>query len=144
MSRECTKPWMGEAGKGKSPEKIEERPRVKTRAYALTQEQGRADPDVASGTFILDNTFVSVLFDSGASRSFISANFCNRVKYTMSKLERAFSVETAKRRTARVTNVVDKSTIKIEGHRFPVRLFLMVLGGFVVVLGMDWLTANEA
>ncbi|KAI3784130.1 hypothetical protein L1987_43223 [Smallanthus sonchifolius] len=135
---------MGEAGKGKGPERKEERPRAKTRAYALTQEQARADPDVASGTFILDNTFVSVLFDSGASKSFTSATFCKRVKYTVSKLERAFSVETAEGRTVRVTDVVDKSTIKIEGHRFPVRLFVMILGGFDVLLGMDWLTANEA
>ncbi|KAI3825388.1 hypothetical protein L1987_06871 [Smallanthus sonchifolius] len=144
LSRECPKPRMGEAEKWKGPERKEERPRAKTRAYALTQDQARADPDVASGTFILDNTFVSVLFDSGASKSFISATFCKRVKYTVSKLERAFSVETAEGRIARVTDVVDNSTIKIEGHRFPVRLFVMVLGGFDVMLGMDWLTANEA
>ncbi|KAI3797432.1 hypothetical protein L1987_32689 [Smallanthus sonchifolius] len=144
LSRDCTKPRMGETGKGKSTEKKDERPRAKTLAYALTQDQARADPDVVSGTFILDNTFVSVLFDSGASKSFISAAFCKRVKYTVSKIERAFSVETAEGRTARVTNVVNNSTIKIEGHRFPVRLFVMVLGGFDVVLGMDWLTANEA
>ncbi|KAI3828903.1 hypothetical protein L1987_03014 [Smallanthus sonchifolius] len=77
-------------------------------------------------------------------KSFIATNFCKRVKYTASKLERVFSVETAEGKTARVTDVVDNSTIKIEGHRFPVRLFVMVLGGFDVVLGMDWLTANEA
>ncbi|KAI3805540.1 hypothetical protein L1987_28009 [Smallanthus sonchifolius] len=124
MSRECTKPRMGETGKGKGPEKKEERPRAKSRAYTLTQEQARVDPDVAS--------------------SFVSATFCKRVKYSVSKLERAFSVETAKGRTARVTEVVDNSMIKIEGHRFPVRLFVMVLGGFDVVLGMDWLNANEA
>ncbi|KAI3725366.1 hypothetical protein L1987_65153 [Smallanthus sonchifolius] len=107
MSRECTKPRMGEAGKGKGSEKKEERPRAKTRAYALTQEQARVDP-------------------------------------TWRQLERAFSVETAEGRNARVTDVVDNSMIKIEGHRFPVRLLVMVLGGFDVVLGMDWLTANEA
>ncbi|KAI3786549.1 hypothetical protein L1987_40309 [Smallanthus sonchifolius] len=144
MSRECIRPRMGEAGKGKGHEKKEERPRTKTRTYALTQEQARVDPDVVSGTFILDNTFVFVLFDSGASKSFISATFCKRVKYSVSKLERAFSVEAAEGRTARVTEVVYNSTMKIECHRFPVRLFVMVLGGFDVVLGMDWLTTNEA
>ncbi|KAI3805336.1 hypothetical protein L1987_27625 [Smallanthus sonchifolius] len=36
MSWECTKPRMGQAGKGKGPDKTEERPRAKTRAYALT------------------------------------------------------------------------------------------------------------
>ncbi|KAI3733181.1 hypothetical protein L1987_64400 [Smallanthus sonchifolius] len=101
---------MGETRKGKSTEKKDERPRAKTRAYALTQDQAKVNPDVVS----------------------------------VSKIERAFSVETAEGRTARVTEVVDNSTIKIEGHTFPVRLFVMVLGGFDVVLGMDWQTANEA
>ncbi|KAI3716982.1 hypothetical protein L1987_68248 [Smallanthus sonchifolius] len=128
LSRDCPKPRMGETGKGKVPEKKGEGSRAKTRAYTLTQDQARKDPDVASGTFILENTLVSVLFDSGASKSFISASFCKRVKYTVSKLERAFSVETAEGRTARVTDVVDNSTIKIKGHRFPVRLFVMVFG----------------
>ncbi|KAI3725205.1 hypothetical protein L1987_64983 [Smallanthus sonchifolius] len=137
LSRDCPKPRMGETGKGKGPEKKGEGSRAKTRAYALTQDQARMDHDVASGTFVLDNTLVSVLFDSGASKSFISATFCKRVKYAVSILERAFSVETAEGRTARVTEVVDNSTIKIEGHRFPVRLFVMVLGGFDVVLVPD-------
>ncbi|KAI3797109.1 hypothetical protein L1987_39801 [Smallanthus sonchifolius] len=144
LSRDCPKPKMGESGKGKSTEKKDERPRAKTRAYALTQDQARVDPDVVSGTFIFDHTYVSVIFDSGASKSFISTTFCKREKCTISKIERAFSVETAEGRTARVIEVVDNSTIKIEGHRFPVRLFVMVLAGFDVVLGMDWLTGNEA
>ncbi|KAI3725262.1 hypothetical protein L1987_65043 [Smallanthus sonchifolius] len=105
MSRECTKPRTGEAGKGKGPERKEDRPRAKTRVYALRQEQARVDPDVAS------------------------------VKYTVSKLERAFSVGTAEGRTARATDIVDNSMIKIEGHRFPIGLFVMVLGGFDVLLG---------
>ncbi|KAI3825116.1 hypothetical protein L1987_06592 [Smallanthus sonchifolius] len=95
-------------------------------------------------TFILNNTFVSVLFDSGASKSFISTALCKKVKYAVSKLERAFSVETVEGRTTRLTDVVDDPTIKIEGHRFPVHLFVMVLGGFDVVLGTDWLTTNKA
>ncbi|KAI3819528.1 hypothetical protein L1987_13369 [Smallanthus sonchifolius] len=109
MSRECTRPRMGEARKGKGPEMKEERPRAKTqcvRANART--------------------------DHGGPRCGIS------------KLERAISVEIVEGRTTRVTDVVDNSTIKIEGHRFPVRLFIIVLGGFDVVLCMDWLTANEA
>ncbi|KAI3774071.1 hypothetical protein L1987_48614 [Smallanthus sonchifolius] len=57
-----------------------------------------------------------------------------QVKYSVNKLERTFSVETAEGRIARVTDVVDDSTIKMECHRFPVCLFVMVLGGFDVVL----------
>ncbi|KAI3745023.1 hypothetical protein L1987_58123 [Smallanthus sonchifolius] len=38
----------------------------------------------------------------------------------------------------------DRIPSGIEDHRFPIRLFVMILGGFDVILGMDWLTANEA
>ncbi|KAI3812757.1 hypothetical protein L1987_17469 [Smallanthus sonchifolius] len=117
-----------EAGKGGA----------RTRAYALTQEEARGDPNVVSGTFILNHTFVSVLFDSGASKSFISFSFCKRLKYKM------FNVETAVGRNTKVVELVDDLTIKIEGQRFPVKLFVIELGGFDVVLGMDWLATNEA
>ncbi|KAI3754538.1 hypothetical protein L1987_54323 [Smallanthus sonchifolius] len=78
------------------------------------------------------------------SREWTKPRMGEAEKGKVGKLGRAFSVETAEGRTARVTEVVDNSTIKIEGHGFPVRLFVMVLGGFDVVLGMDWLAANEA
>ncbi|KAI3808227.1 hypothetical protein L1987_24175 [Smallanthus sonchifolius] len=40
--------------------------------------------------------------------------------------------------------MTDDCTIEIEGHKFPSRLFLLTLEGFDIVLGMDWLAANEA
>ncbi|KAI3796222.1 hypothetical protein L1987_38888 [Smallanthus sonchifolius] len=114
MAKDCRKPKATGTEKGKEPEK----PKARTRAYALTQEEARGDPDVVSGTFILDHTYVSVLFDSGASRSFISSSKCKRMKCKVTRVEQAFNVETA----------VGKTTI----------------GGFDIVLGMDWLAANEA
>ncbi|PKA62662.1 hypothetical protein AXF42_Ash012249 [Apostasia shenzhenica] len=40
--------------------------------YALTQQEAQDSPDVITGTFLLCNSPVNVLFDSGASHSFIS------------------------------------------------------------------------
>ncbi|KAI3802162.1 hypothetical protein L1987_30291 [Smallanthus sonchifolius] len=52
LSRECPKPKIGETGKVKSTEKKDERPRAKTRVYALTQDQARVDPDIVSAQIL--------------------------------------------------------------------------------------------
>jgi hypothetical protein len=67
LSKECPKG----AGAGKKAE-----PKTKARAYALTREEARDKPDVVSGTFLINNIHASVLFDSGATFSFISATAC--------------------------------------------------------------------
>ncbi|KAI3805445.1 hypothetical protein L1987_27832 [Smallanthus sonchifolius] len=103
LDKECRKPKAPGTEKGKEVEKS----KARTRAYALTQEEARGNPDVVSGTFILDHTFVSVLFDSGASRSFISSSMCRRMKCKVTKVEHAFNVETAVGKT-RVVNELTK------------------------------------
>jgi hypothetical protein len=40
--------------------------------------------------------------------------------------------------------VLRNCVIKIEGHELPLELLPMRIGGFDIVLGMDWLTANRA
>ena len=59
-------------------------------------------------------------------------------------MDEAFEVETALGRSASVIEAIDDCMIEIEGRKFPVRLFLLSLGGFDVVLGMDWLSTYEA
>ncbi|KAI3743346.1 hypothetical protein L1987_61053 [Smallanthus sonchifolius] len=140
LAKDCRKPKVAGTEKGKEAEKS----KARTRAYPLTQKEARGDLDVASGTFILDYTFVSVLFDSGVSKSFIPSSMCRRMKCKVTKVEQAFNVETAVGKTRVVNESVDNCTIKIHGHRFSVRLYVMTLGGFDIVLGMDWLAANEA
>jgi hypothetical protein len=45
---------------------------------------------------------------------------------------------------ANVDKVLKDCVIKIEGHELPLELLPMRIGGFDIVLGMDWLTANRA
>ncbi|KAI3762516.1 hypothetical protein L1987_52946 [Smallanthus sonchifolius] len=99
--------------------------KARTRAYAVTEEEARGNPDVVSGTFLVNDECAAILFDSGASKSFISNAFSCKLDST-------------------VFQVTEDCIIEIEGHKFPSRLFLLTLGGFDIVLGMDWLAANEA
>ncbi|KAI3810834.1 hypothetical protein L1987_20457 [Smallanthus sonchifolius] len=116
----------------------------RTRAYALTEEEARGNPDVVSGTFLVNDEHAAILFDSGASKSFISNAFSRKLDCTINTIVKAFSVQTAVGKNSAVFQVTEDCIIEIEGHKFPSRLFLLTLGGFDIVLGMDWLAANEA
>ncbi|GKD15179.1 putative reverse transcriptase domain-containing protein, partial [Tanacetum coccineum] len=45
------------------------------RAFMLGAEEARQDPNIVTGTFTLNNHFVTTLFDSGADYSFVSTTF---------------------------------------------------------------------
>ncbi|KAI3814191.1 hypothetical protein L1987_18939 [Smallanthus sonchifolius] len=141
-----TRDWRKtrQSGSRKEKEAEKEQPRARTRAYALTEEEARGNPDVVSGTFLVNDEHAAILFDSGASKSFISNAFSQKLDCTVNTIVKAFNVQTAVGKNLVVFQVTDDCIIEREGHKFPSRLFLLTLGGFDVVLGMDWLAANEA
>ncbi|KAK1424581.1 hypothetical protein QVD17_19914 [Tagetes erecta] len=75
--------------------KGEDKSKATARAFTMTRKEARKEPEVVSGTFLVNNICASVLFDSGASRSFVSALFYAALKVPSRKVERSFDVETA-------------------------------------------------
>jgi ABC-type xylose transport system permease subunit len=110
----------------------------------VTWEEARDKPDVVSGIFLINNIPAPMLFDYGATFSFISAIACTLWNLVVEDLDDTFEVETANGVTFMLGRVVSHCTLKLEGYRFPVRLFVFTLGGFDVVMGMDWLVQVEA
>nr|GEY78485.1 retrotransposon protein, putative, Ty3-gypsy subclass [Tanacetum cinerariifolium] len=57
----------------------------------------RADPDsnVFTGTFLLNNRYASMLFDSGADRSFVSTSFSTLLDVIPSTLDTSYAIELA-------------------------------------------------
>ncbi|XP_052619793.1 uncharacterized protein LOC128126098 [Lactuca sativa] len=49
-----------------TPTKKEEVPKVKGRAFQITTEEAREDPNVVTGTFLVNSSPAHILFDSGA------------------------------------------------------------------------------
>nr|GEV41276.1 hypothetical protein [Tanacetum cinerariifolium] len=74
-------------------------------AYAIGG--GRANPisNVVTGTFLLNNCYASMLFDSGANRSFVSSTFSALHDVTPSILDTSYAVELADERISE-TNVI--------------------------------------
>ena len=63
--------------------------------------QGEAvqDPTVVIGTFLLNNLYACILFDSGAKRSFVSNKFKHLLNQQPQKLNEAFTVKMANAKT---------------------------------------------
>ncbi|GJR03338.1 putative reverse transcriptase domain-containing protein [Tanacetum coccineum] len=63
------------------------------RAYAIGGGGANPDSNVFMGTFLLNNYYASMLFDSGADRSFVSLTFSALLDVAPSALDTSYAVE---------------------------------------------------
>ncbi|GJR59256.1 putative reverse transcriptase domain-containing protein [Tanacetum coccineum] len=99
---------------------------------------------VVTGTFLLNNRYASVLFDTGADRSFVSTAFSSQIDITPTALDYYYDVELADGRIIRLNTILRGCTLNILNHPFNIDLMLVELGSFDVIIGMDWLIKYQA
>ncbi|GJZ11081.1 putative reverse transcriptase domain-containing protein [Tanacetum coccineum] len=109
------------------------------KAYAIGEGGTNPDSNVVTGTFLLNNCYASMLFDSGADRSFVSSTFSALLDITPSTLDTSYAVELADRRISETNVVLRGCTLGLLGHPFDLDLMPVELCSFDVIIGMDWL-----
>nr|GEV27286.1 putative reverse transcriptase domain-containing protein [Tanacetum cinerariifolium] len=99
------------------------------------------DPDfnVVTGTFLLNNRYASIFFDTGADRSFISNAFSSLINIVPTPLGNSFDVELADGKIVRVDTIMPGCTLNFLNHPFNIDLMPVELGSFDVIIGTDWL-----
>ncbi|GKA82318.1 putative reverse transcriptase domain-containing protein [Tanacetum coccineum] len=65
------------------------------RAYAIREAERGQGPNVIAGTFLLNNYYVNVLFDSGADKSFVNTSLSHLIDIKPERLNRSYEVELA-------------------------------------------------
>nr|GFA55379.1 hypothetical protein [Tanacetum cinerariifolium] len=68
---------------------------VVARAYAVGITGGNPNANVVPGTFLLNNHYASILFDTGADKSFVSTAFSSLIDINPSTLDYSYDVELA-------------------------------------------------
>ena len=86
-------------------------------------------------------TWARVLFDSGASHSFISALVVIELGLEVETLEEPLYVSSPLVIRARIEMICRGCELEISGTLLTVDLRIMDMSEFDVILGMDWLTA---
>ncbi|GJS13751.1 reverse transcriptase domain-containing protein [Tanacetum coccineum] len=104
-----------------------------------------ANPDnVVAGTFLLNNRYAYILFDTGADRSFVSTAFSSQIDITPSTLDHYYDVELADGRIIGLNTILKGCTLNFLNHQFNVNLMPVELGSFDAIIGMDWLAKYQA
>ncbi|GKD68251.1 putative reverse transcriptase domain-containing protein, partial [Tanacetum coccineum] len=65
------------------------------RAYAVGSARTNPNSNIVTGTFLLNNRYASILFDTGADRSFMSTAFSSLIDIIPTTLDHGYDVELA-------------------------------------------------
>ncbi|GJS16764.1 putative reverse transcriptase domain-containing protein [Tanacetum coccineum] len=98
---------------------------------------GGPDSNVITGTFLLNNYYASILFDTGANRSFISTPFSSQIDIAPTQLDNSYDVKLADGKIVRIDTIIQGCTLNFLEHPFNIDLLPVELGSFDVIIGMD-------
>nr|GEZ17600.1 putative reverse transcriptase domain-containing protein [Tanacetum cinerariifolium] len=114
------------------------------RVYAVGRTGTDPDANVVTGTFLLNNRYASVLFDTGADKSFESTTFSTQINITPSTSDHCYDVELADGRIIGLNTILRGCTLNLLNHPFNINLMPVELASFDAIIGMDWLAKYQA
>ncbi|GJV15615.1 putative reverse transcriptase domain-containing protein [Tanacetum coccineum] len=123
-----------QVGGGNAPAKV----------YAVGHAGTNPDSNVVMGTFLLNNRYAFVFFDTGADRSFVSTAFSSQIDITPTALDHYYDVELADGRIIGLNTILKGCTLNILNYPFNIDLMPIELGSFDAIIGMDWLVKYQA
>nr|GEX25639.1 putative reverse transcriptase domain-containing protein [Tanacetum cinerariifolium] len=135
FKRDCPKLKNKDGGKVNAPGWV----------YAVgnAEKRGNASRDLESNvitdTFLLNNRYASILFDTCADKSFISTAFSSLIDIVPTLLANSYDAELADGKIVGVDTIMRGCTLNFLSHPFNIDLKPVELGSFDVIIGMDWL-----
>ncbi|GJW57118.1 putative reverse transcriptase domain-containing protein [Tanacetum coccineum] len=110
----------------------------------MTAEEDKFVHDVVTRTILVNSIPSRVLYDSGASVSFVSYEFSKNLSTPPNKLPFPLEVEITDSKVVVVSNVYRDVEIEINDSIFRINLIPIILGVFDIVISMDWLDKYNA
>jgi hypothetical protein len=108
----------------------------------MAVEDAQAAPYVIIGMILINDNNAIVLFDSGASHSFVVANFVQKHNLPLSMLKIQMIVSSP-RGDMNARHVSPKVSILIRGVEFLANLIVLESKGIYVIPIMDWLSKHN-
>jgi hypothetical protein len=112
--------------------------------FHLTQEEVRAASDVVAGTLPMNNFNVHVLFDPGATHSFIAKRIVIKLRKGVEIVEKGFVIGTPMGNMVETNIVYMDVGVSLSGYETKVDLIPLELHDFDIILGMSWLSKHKA
>ena len=120
-----------------------DRPRAVGRVFSMTTTEATRLGNLILDYWLLFGNSVLVLFDLGASQSFISHDCVKKLGLSTRDLGCELVVSTPASGQVSTNLACVGCLMEVEGRRFKVNLVCFPLEGLEVILGMDWLSINH-
>ena len=105
----------------------------------MAAETAQEAPEVVLGTFLINSEPASVLFDSGATHSFITEQFVAKHNLPMIPMKQILLISSPGKEL-KASHLCLRVSINIMGVEFLANLIVLKSRGIDVILGMDWLS----
>ncbi|GJZ92450.1 putative reverse transcriptase domain-containing protein [Tanacetum coccineum] len=92
------------------------------------------DSNIMTGTFLLNKHYASVLFDTGADRSFVSTAFSYQIDITPTALDHYYDVELADGGIIGLNTILMGCTLNFLNHPFNIDLMPVEHGSLDVII----------
>ena len=109
----------------------------------ISVEEAQEDPDCILGTFLVNSTPATVLFDCGALHSFVTQKFAEKCGLEPTLLRGHMAIQTLGA-VFRTNLGCRKVGTVINGTSFSTDLIVLKSQGLEVILGMDWLAKHQS
>jgi hypothetical protein len=109
----------------------------------LEAEAVQETPGMTVGMFPVDSHIAEVLFDTGATHSFITASWVEAHNLPITTMSTPIQIDSAGDRI-RANSICLNVSVEIRGIVFPANLIVMGTQGIDVILGMNWLGKYQA
>nr|GEX23301.1 hypothetical protein [Tanacetum cinerariifolium]GEZ58345.1 hypothetical protein [Tanacetum cinerariifolium] len=104
------------------------------RVYELGRESAVPDNNVVMGTFLINNHYASVLFYSGADRSFAWTTFSEYLNIVPTTIDNVYHVELADEKSVATDTILRGCTLNLQKHPFNIDLIPIELRSFDVIM----------
>jgi hypothetical protein len=108
----------------------------------MTSDEAQQAPDIVLVMFLANSHPTTILFDSGASHSFVSSSFVAKHSPPIATMKHIMLVSSP-RGEMRTKHICPAVSITIKGVDFPSNLILLDSKGIDIILGMDWLSKYD-
>ena len=106
------------------------------------QEVGRSE-DLIQDTCEVNGKILTVLYNSGASHSFISCDCTSTLQLPISELPYELLVSTLANEPVKTNHICMNVSLRIGGRTFTANLICLPLFELNIILGTDQLSANQ-
>ncbi|GKA43959.1 putative reverse transcriptase domain-containing protein [Tanacetum coccineum] len=114
------------------------------RAYLLRDKNAYQDPNVVTGTFLLNQHLARVLFDSGADKSFVFTSLTSMLNIPPITQDTTYDMEIADGNLVGTNTVIQGCTLILLNQPFEIDLMPIKLDSLDIIIDMDWLSKYHA